>query len=516
MSVTAGLERLIGIWRTGLMKGGKRDVYGVFGWDPKPQHSDFVHKYKHQDIAKRVIDAPVNALWSDPPQLIGDTSFDAAWQDLLSYCPVFFNLQRLDKLCGLGKYAVMVIGFDDGGKLDKPLGPSKPGTLRKVLYMQPYAEGSIKIQAWDTNENSARYGLPEMYSISPGKFTDDAPTGTLLSKPLNNFNVHWSRVLHVADGALESPVYGESRLSSCYNVLDDILKVAGGSAETFWLTANRGLHINVDKDVEIQPEDAADLQAEIEEYENNLRRVIRTRAAEINSLGSDVPDPRGTFDILLSLLASNTGIPKRVLAGSEAGQLASQQDRANWAQRIQERITEYGQPIVLIPMVKLLINAGVLPSPTSLHIEWPDAFKMNPLERAQTSAQMARSSANIAKTLKTMDEMNIAWAEAAQPRQQIMPGIGGGGGFFGNAEPPKPEPKPKSGTKPDPNKPADQTQETEVKELPPLVDAREPLELISIEEGRSIIGFGKHQPVFDEKTDSTPAPVKPSKGELGA
>ena len=42
---------------------------------------------------------------------------------------------------------------------------------------------------------------------------------------------------------------------------------------------------------------------------------------------------------------------------------------------------------------------GVLPSPKSIEFVWPDAFKQNPLERAQTSAQKARALANVSKAL---------------------------------------------------------------------------------------------------------------------
>jgi hypothetical protein len=484
------------IWAYGTQMYGLRDLYKVFGWKIDPRHEDFVRKYRKEAMAKRVILAPVNALWSDPPKVVGDDAFQAAWKNLLAQHPIFFHLQRLDKLCGLGKYAVLVVGFDDGSDLERPV-QSKPD--RKVLYYQPYAEGAVKIDKWVEDPRDPRFGLPLIYNIDPGNFESDRNYAPRTANPLKSFKVHWTRVLHVAEDTLESTVFGASRLESCYNVLDDILKVTGGSAETYWLTANRGLHIDVDKDMDLDDDDKEDLAAEVEEYQNEQRRVLRTRGVKVESLGSEVADPRGVFDVQLSMLASNTGIPKRVLAGSEAGQLASQQDRANWSQRVEERITEYGEPIVLLPFIVMHINAGVLPQPSTMTIEWPDAFKMNPFERAQTSAQMARSAANVAKTLATIDKMNIEWATAAQP--QIIPQ--GGGGFFGNARnrmellqqmianAPKP-----------PTEGADPAPAPEPLEMPPIVDARSPIELLTVEEGRAIIGFGKHQPVFDERSDT--------------
>lgn len=493
----------------GMQMGGARDMYQVFGWKTKPTHVDFKIKYKRQAVARRVVNAFPDALWADPPIVQGDKAFDAAWQDLLANAPVFATLQKLDKLCRLGRFAVMVVGLDDGRNLETEVSSLRTvNTSRKVIYLQPYSEGSVDVSEYETNFASPRYGLPKMYTISPGSFDDDLPTRTVSGAAISQrtFKVHWTRVLHVAEGALESPVYGASALEAIYNDLDDLEKVSGGSSETFWLNARQGIHVDVDKEMDLKPGDADALEEEIDEYSNQLRRVIRTRGVKVKSLGSDIADPRGTYDIILSNIASSTGIPKRVLSGSEAGQLASQQDRANWSQRVEERISEYGSPVVLLPFLRTLINAGVLPKPSEMIVTWPDAFKMNPLERAQTSAQMARSAANLSKTLKTIADINHANAVDSLPTVQPV----GGGGLFGNQQL-----LTYAGdqTKTDPNKndPADPkdpkaSKEPQTVTTPALYDKKPPtLVLLTEEECRQIIGFGKHMPVFDSKQDSTQA-----------
>lgn len=510
------IGRLRMAFSAGFQMNGMRDLYQTFGWRRVVLHQDFIGKFLRQDITQRIITAPVNALWSDPPTVTGDPPFQAAWQDLLAKIPVFHELQRADTLAGLGKYSILVIGFDDGQQLDQPInGRAK----RSVIYLQPYAEGSVDIKTFDEVQTSPRFGLPLMYRVTPGAFTMGTnATVTAVSDVRSAFDVHYSRVLHIAEGALESKVFGHSRLEAVYNVLDDIMKVTGGSAEMFWLSANRGLHVNVDKDMELKKEDAEDLSEEIDEYTNELRRVIRTRGVEVKSLGSEVADPRGVFDVQCSLLAATTGIPKRVLMGSEAGQLASQQDRANWAIRVEERIQAFGQPIVLIPFIRLLIDGGVLPVPQQMSIEWPDAFKMNPLERAQTSAQMARSAANLSKTLKTVQDINTAAATNARPTFEPL---SGGGGMFGNAKKPPSVPPKTTGSVPNaPPTPAPTPGEGSATsdpstvpdgmlERPPLIPDFVPLVLLTEEECRQIIGFGKHMPVFDDTKDSTASGSQP-------
>ena len=463
------LSRMVEMWRTGTMFGGQRDLYKTFGWNREACYRDFVLMYERQDIAGRVNDSLPRALWSDPPEVTGSAAFTVAWQDLNVAIPVFPVITRLDKLAGLGRYAVLLIGFDDGQPLDQPVRKAK-----NVLYLQPYGEGSVEVNTYETDPSNPRFGQPILYDIKQSNVDPTFATSLLQRAFGPTLKVHHSRVLHVAVGALETTLYGLGRIKPVYNVLQDIQKVTGASAETFWLTGNRGLHIDIDKDLELEPEDEESLSDELKEYEHEQRRTIRTRGVKITPLGSTIADPSNTFEVQLSLLASRTGIPQRVLMGSEAGQLASQQDRAEWAQRVQEEISEYGGPIVLYPFIRKLINAGVLPDST-IDVKWPDAFKMNPLERAQTSAQMARSAANLAKALQTIETTNQSAAQARQATQQQ------------NVDP--------------------ATGKTTSVEIPAIITAPfKEIELLTPEECRSIIGFGQHPPVFDS-TDTTPAAV---------
>lgn len=386
-------------WRAGLQFEGKRDLYDAFGWKRVLSHEDFLTKYIKQDIAKRVIDAPARATWTDFPKVTAKNArFNKAWEELVDEHDIPFYLTKADVFAGLGQYSILVLGFDDMRKMDQPVNAARQN---KLLYIQPYLELSVTITKFEEDTKSPRFGQPVMYTVQPGELRSAMSSTKNTFVFRNKFDVHWSRVVHVADNTLENGVLGHSRLEPIYNVLDDMLKVTGGSSETYWLTSNRGMQVDVDKEMELSPEDAEELSAEIEEYQHQLRRFIRTRGTKITNLGSDVANPANTFDVLLTLLAASTNIPKRVLMGAEAGQLASQQDRANWAVFIAERVKAFAEPGVLKPFIKALANANVIPTPVGLEFDWPDAYKMSPLERAQTAAQMARSMANVTKALDT-------------------------------------------------------------------------------------------------------------------
>ena len=409
-----GIRRLGGIF--GTMFQGRRNLYDVFGYTKNPTFLEVMTKYTRQDIAGRVIDAPATALWTNPPHITSNIAeWDTIWQDLIIQLALFERIERLDKLAGIGKYSVLLIGYNDGKALDQPVNAATVRRAqKKILYLQPYSCNSAEIVKYVDNVGSEHYMKPEMYKIDPKNDID------MLGQPkklgmggsaagLASFNVHFSRILHVCENPLENEVFGSPRIERVYNILDDLLKVTGGTAETFWLAGNRGLHIDVDKDMSFGPSDEAGLAAEVDEYTHNLRRIIRTRGVKVNALGSDVPDPRGAFEILISILSGATGIPRRILTGSEAGQLASEQDRANWADRQEERRSDFGNPRIIIPLLKALTINGVLPAPEDIQItvDWPSAFKMSPLENAQTSAQHARSATNFASAIDKMEKLKM-------------------------------------------------------------------------------------------------------------
>lgn len=383
--------------KAGLQFGGDRDLYAVYGYKQSLTYADFLERYKRQDIATRLIDAPVQATWRREPTVKDDNGpegeFAIAWNAIVKQHKLYFNLERVDRLAGLGQYAVLLLG------LSGDLG--SPASKGPLLYLQPYGQGSTSIVNAVGDPANERFGKPEMYEIT---FSDPTAVNTRkvpLTTKSTDKKVHHSRILHVAEGVLEDEIFGLPRLQNVTNLLDDLLKVVGGSAETYWLTANRGMQFDVDKDAELDPDDEDALEAEIEEYQHNLRRFLRTRGVKINVLGAELADPTGPFFVYMALLAGARGIPVRILLGSERGELASEQDRANWANRIEERQKSYAGPMILEPLLEKLINLSVLREPKGdIVVTWPDAFAPSPLERAQTMAQKARAATNLAKALE--------------------------------------------------------------------------------------------------------------------
>lgn len=390
----------------GVQFGGKRNLYEVFGYNVNLQPEDFLAKYARQDIASRIVDAPPGATWANPPTLEDGSAIKTKWDELVKKSNLWGAMYRVDRLARLNSFSILLFGFDDVTDLTKPLSTSdrKP---KELLYVRAIGARQVDELTFVSDIRNPRFGLPEMYSI---KFDDPATkrvaSGSITTRGLKSIKVHASRVVHVVENPLEDETFGYPIMEKVYNLLDDLLKVAGGTSEMFWLTGNRGMQADVDKDMDLDPNDAKALSDELEEYQHQLRRILRTRGVKLNVLESTTPDPKEVFDMIMALLSGTTGIPRRILLGSEAGQLASEQDRANWSDRIAERRSLFCTPTILMPTVRLLQTVDLLPE-GEVEFEWPSAFIMSPLETGMAQAQTARAIGNISRQTGAKTPMQI-------------------------------------------------------------------------------------------------------------
>jgi hypothetical protein len=86
----------------------------------------------------------------------------------------------------------------------------------------------------------------------------------------------------------------------------------------------------------------------------------------------------------LDLIAATTNIPKRILLGSERGELASTQDSENWNAFVEERQSEHCEPRIVRPFVTRLVDVGVLPAPTDCYeVRWPSLSVQGKKEGAE-------------------------------------------------------------------------------------------------------------------------------------
>lgn len=360
---------------------GSRDIYTALGYKKNLTFSDYLAKYLRQDIARTIIDAPASESWRVPPVISEresegvETAFETQWKELLDNIRLWNLFSRVDRLATLGEFAVLLLGFDDVGKLSDPVIKAK-----RLLYMFPYSQQSATIKEYDGNPKSPRYGLPLNYSLTfkNVKLGQQNPTSEVI--------VHHSRIIHVAEDLLEDNVIGIPRLERIYNRLDDIERIVGSSSEMFWRGGGPRTIFDRDPAYSYNTDTAAaqTLKDEMEEFVHGFKTYIRTQGVTPHTLPVQISDPAGHLAAQIDLISAATRIPKRILMGSERGELSSSQDEVAFAKDISARQSQFCEPGMLRPFLETLISVGVLTKPKKGYsIEWPDLLAPSEEQKAK-------------------------------------------------------------------------------------------------------------------------------------
>lgn len=372
--------------RMGKQYSDDRKIYRALGYPTDISFKDFVAKYVRQDIAKAIIDRPVSHTWKGDVELIdGDddqeTDFEKTWKRLYKRLRLKSKFVRLDKLSSLGEYGVFLFGFSDlGGEAEDWSVEVNEGV--ELLYIKPLGQGNAVVKNYVNDPSDERYGLPYSYDVvltNPGTGKESSMV------------VHHSRIMHVAPEVLEDEVLGLPRLQVVYNRLMDLEKVVGGSAEMFWRGARPGYQGKIDPEFTLTTDEEDELKSQIDEYEHDLRRLLVNKGIEWGSLEMQVADPSKHIDVIIQMISATTGIPKRILTGSERGELSSEQDITSWNSYIQTRREEHAEEVLIRPFVDRMIEYGVLPTPTEgneedgweYSVRWQDLTAVSDKDQAE-------------------------------------------------------------------------------------------------------------------------------------
>jgi uncharacterized protein len=350
----------------------QRDLYKTLGYELSPNFYSYYARYRRQDIAKAIVNALPNACWRLKPTISDsektDTKFEIELNKIIKEKKVWHYLSRGDRVSGIGEYGGILMGFDDGEDLSKPL--KKAG---KLLYLRPYTQEFLSVQSFVKDNKDERYGLPEVYQVTTSEGGENR----------KDIAVHYSRIIHVAEDLVEDDIHGTPRLEIVLNRLHDLELISGGSAEMFWRGAFPGYAFKLDPEAQFDPDQLEDFEDEIQAYLHELRRYIRLQGMSVDSLQVEVSDPSNHIDVLITLISAATRIPKRILLGSERGELASSQDERSWVDRIDERRTDHVENNIIRPFIDTLINTKIVPPPPdgSYAVEWPPLIVMGEVEK---------------------------------------------------------------------------------------------------------------------------------------
>lgn len=425
------------------------------------QSSHYRRMYDREPIARRAIELMPKECWRVPPSVFEtadekETEFEKVWSELSRGLrseswfqdqegnPVWEHLSRLDKLCGIGQFGILLLGLDDGKALNEPVdgleirgelpveqdvtskgtprkdGRTKPayeanqgpvinrqGNVvswpvwnltvneektkgRKLLYLRSFSEDLVMVSRWESNPASPRYCQPVEYSVT---LNDTSTYVSGIGLPLTTTKVHWTRVIHVADNLDSSEHLGTPRLRMIYNRLIDLTKLYGGSAEMYWQGAFPGInlstHPQLGGDVTIDTDEVATQMAR---YMNGLQRVLAFTGISASMMSPTVVDPKSQIEVQIEAVCIALECPIRIFKGSERGELASSQDDTTWKDRVVGRQNNFVTPRIIVPFLDCLILVGVLPKPIKGYsVDWPDIYALNDKEVAEQAAKIVET-----------------------------------------------------------------------------------------------------------------------------
>ena len=381
---------------------GNRDIDSECGYPSWLTPDHYRAMYDREGAAARVVHCEPEESWVEDPDLYEDedpqtdTKFEKAWKKVLKDWNVWHHLLRIDILSGIGQYGVLLIGIDDGKELWEPVeGINDDGTTTgenkyKLLYLRPFDETVTFIKAREVDTNNPRYGKPTMYRIEFRDFPNwGIQAGEIIAR-----DVHWTRVIHVADNRKMSEVFGIPRMQQVWNRLYDLRKIMAASGEGYWKGAFPGISFEImpeiaDQGIDFTDDDKKALRQEMDDYQKGLQRYIALNGMHANPLPIQAVPPDAHAESNLKNIAIAKDIPYRVLFGSEEAKLAGTQDGKKWARRIRRRQLRYVEPLLIRPFVDRLIAFGVLPQPKEYFVDWPDLNAPADIDKAAIANQIA-------------------------------------------------------------------------------------------------------------------------------
>lgn len=366
-------------------------LYGIPSYTFSFDENEFKVLFKKNAMAQRIISMYPKECWRSMPVVNEgmtpeETPFEKAWADLVAdkRLKLLKHLKNADMLMGIGEFGILYLGLADG---EDPSVPAKPNN--KLLFLRAFDQTNVKVLTKDTDRKSERYGMPLTYQIT---FNSEG-TGS----EMNTVVVHWTRVLHLAENCVDSPIYGEPRLRAVIENVLNITLILKGSPHMYMRGGFPGYAFEAEPDVVITEADQTAMKAQIEDYVSSMQRFLTLQGVTAKSLDVQIADPDPFIKVQVNVISAHTGIPGRMLSGSEMGHLASTADKMTWEDRVHDRQETELTPDFILPLIDRLQMLGILPPTTEeIIVTWNRVDTASQKEKAEVSKIKAEALAKYA------------------------------------------------------------------------------------------------------------------------
>ena len=392
---------------------------------------DYKEMYDRNPIGARVVEVMPRECWKVQPEIFEDpiaethTEFENAIESLgksLSFeedstfipeddsiNPIWKILERADIESGIGNFGAIFFGFDDiqADENDpKPIeglstttqkvfnaGLEKPveGESNKLLFVRVLNEKMVKVSKYVQDMSDPRNGKPEFYEVNMFDADNEPNRGTVRQSQVW-INVHWTRILHVAELNTSSEEFHIPRQRVVWNALVGLDKIVCSDGEGMWNGNFPGL--SLESHPQLGPNvkwDIKDIRKQLADYSAGQQKWLTLSGAHVNQLTPNVGDPMSHFDMHIAVICIILAIPKRIFIGSERGELSSSQDADMWELTLCGRRKSYLTPYIIVPFIERLIKVGALPKPKEWHCVWPISENLSELDKSQMSLNLTQA-----------------------------------------------------------------------------------------------------------------------------
>lgn len=422
-------SRQLAAFGTGSIDSKRPRAYCEYGFPDNPCFDEFYRVYKRHGIGHGALMQVLDKTWQTSPWLIeGEDEFDESrdetqWEKdvkrLFKKKNIFSAIKETDKRKMVGGYAGLIIQVKDSKRWNQKLEKISAAAIVKFI---PVWRGSLEVTSWDTNEASATYGQPLMYSYKEH-------TEAIGSSP-RMVEMHPSRV--IIFGSLTEP---ESIYEPVLNALISLEKVTGGSGEAYIKAAARALHIGFDATTDLsqlarahgmKPDQIGDLYNEVVQgVSRGIDSAIITQGGTVETITSAVPDPQQPFEVNLQEVGAGMQVPSTIIVGRQTGTLASNEDVKAFNRFGQSRReNEVGPNTRLV--VDWLMEHGVVEQKEDYEVMWDELTESTDAEKllnAKTMGEVNSQMLASGQPVFSVDEIRIAGGYEADAELEPLPDI---------------------------------------------------------------------------------------------
>lgn len=311
----------------------------IFSADGALDSTTLAELYRTDGFSKKIVDLPVYEMLREGFEVTGDTDNEIInYLDDRQLNKALWNFLTADGLFG---GAILILGLNDGGKLEEELDLK---SLQSIDWFRVYNRNSVnKTNSKVTDPENPRFGLTYLYEINP--------------KSGSPYKVHWSRVIELSGRPIPSESlsaqnqgWGDSVLLAAYEAcrsLGSIYSYTESIIDDFVTTiiSMKGLA----DAIAMGRENDLYTRLQVMDMGKSLMSTLLLDEEEsFEKKTSTVTGLSELIDRFVDRLSSQTGIPVRVLMGKQSGGLNNegQGETRDWYDKIAARQREQLQPIL--------------------------------------------------------------------------------------------------------------------------------------------------------------------------